>query len=222
MTSLNVLICDDHAGFRASLAALLTTRGEVVVVAETADGSAAVDAAVCLQPDVVLMDLNMPGIGGVEATRRIMDSAPHIGVVVLTMVEDDDSVFAAMRAGARGYLLKGARKAEIIRAVRAVADGEAIFGGGIAGRLIQYFDTPRPPSRSLAFPELTKREIDVLTLMAQHLPNPSIGDRLNINEKTVRNNVSSILTKLRLADRSQAILAARDAGLGSAMHDRRN
>jgi DNA-binding NarL/FixJ family response regulator len=214
MTSLNVLICDDHAGFRASLAALLTAGGEVVIVAESADGSSAVDLAVSLQPDVVLMDLNMPGIGGVEATRRIVESAPHIGVVVLTMVEDDDSVFAAMKAGARGYLLKGARKAEIIRAVRAVADGEAIFGGGIAGRLIQYFDRPRPSSQSQAFPELTKREIDVLALMAQHLPNPTIAAHLRINEKTVRNNVSSILTKLRLTDRSQAILAARDAGLG--------
>lgn len=119
MTSLNVLICDDHAGFRASLATLLTTGGEVIVMAEAADGGSAVDAAITLQPDVVLMDLNMPGMAGVEATRRIMDNAPHIGVVVLTMVEDDDSVFAAMQAGARGYLLKGARKAEIIRAVRA-------------------------------------------------------------------------------------------------------
>lgn len=215
MTGLSVLICDDHAGFRTSLAALLVTGGEVVVVGEASDGASAERAALALQPDVVLMDLTMPGMGGVEATRRIVHNAPHIGVVVLTMVEDDESVFAAMKAGARGYLLKGARRAEIVRTIRAVADGEAVFGGGIAGRLARYFDTPPPPSHAQAFPELTTREIEILGLMAQHLPNPSIAERLGLSEKTVRNNVSAILAKLRVADRSQAILAARDAGLGS-------
>ena len=182
MAGLSVLICDDHAGFRASLAALLVTGDEVVVVGEAADGASAEQAALALQPDIVLMDLTMPGMGGVEATRRILRNSPHIGVVVLTMVEDDDSVFAAMQAGARGYLLKGARRAEIIRTILAVADGEAVFGGGIAGRLARYFDTPRPPSHRQAFPELTTREVEVLALMAQHLPNPSIAQHLGISD----------------------------------------
>jgi DNA-binding NarL/FixJ family response regulator len=215
MTGVTVLICDDHAGFRTSLAALLSVQGEIEVVGEAADGAAAERSARLLQPDVILMDLTMPGMGGVEATHRIVTNAPHIGVIVLTMVEDDESVFAAMRAGARGYLLKGARKSEILRAVRGVAAGDAIFGAAIAARMIKYFNVSRPPSQTAAFPELTSREIDILSLMATHLPNPSIADRLGISEKTVRNNVSAILVKLRVADRAQAILAAREAGLGS-------
>ncbi len=214
MARLKVLICDDHAEFRASLAALLASGGEIDVIGEVADGTSAIAAARSLQPDVVLMDLTMPGIGGVEATRQIVAHSPHIGVVVLTMVEDDDPVFAAMQAGARGYLLKGARRAEIERAVRSVADGHAIFGPAIAGRLMRFFDTPRPPRNGQAFPELTAREVQVLSLMAEHLHNPQIAARLQITEKTVRNNVSSILTKLSVRDRAQAITAARAAGLG--------
>jgi DNA-binding NarL/FixJ family response regulator len=200
---------------RASLATLLVGGGEIDVVGEAADGAAAVEAVRTLQPDVVLMDLTMSGMGGVEATRRIVHQSPHIGVVVLTMVEDDDPVFAAMQAGARGYLLKGARRAEIVRAVRAVADGEADFGAAIAGRLMRFFEIPRPPRNARAFPELTAREVQVLSLMAKHLHNPAIAKQLAITEKTVRNNVSSILSKLCLTDRAQAIIAARDAGLGS-------
>jgi DNA-binding NarL/FixJ family response regulator len=148
---ISVLICDDHAHFRDGLRALLETSTEVEVVGEASDGAMAVEASMTLQPDVVLMDLTMPGMGGVEATRQLLAASPHIGVLVLSMVSDDDSVFAAMQAGARGYLLKGARKAEILRAVRAVASGEAIFDAAIASRLINYFATPRqrrPRSRS--------------------------------------------------------------------------
>jgi DNA-binding NarL/FixJ family response regulator len=214
MNALNVLICDDHAGFRASLSALLSGTEEVVVVGEVADGAHAVRAALALQPDVVLMDLAMPGIGGVQATASIVNSAPHIGVIVLTMIEDDDAVFTAIRAGARGYLLKGARRAEIVRALRAVAAGDAVFGSAIASRLIRYFDPPAAPSPPPRFPDLTPREMQVLTLMAHHLANPSIAHQLGISEKTVRNNVSAILVKLRVADRAQAILAAHEAGMG--------
>lgn len=220
MNALNVLICDDHAGFRGSLSALLGGSAEVVIVGEVADGAHAVRAALALQPDVVLMDLAMPGMGGVEATRSIVNSAPHIGVIVLTMAEDDDAVFAAIRAGARGYLLKGARRAEIVRALRAVADGDAVFGGAIASRLIRYFNPPAAASPSLRFPDLTPREVQVLTMMARPLTNPSIAHELGISEKTVRNNVSAILVKLRVADRAQAILAARDAGMGPETHRR--
>ncbi|MEP7332817.1 MAG: response regulator transcription factor [Terracoccus sp.] len=222
MNALNVLICDDHAGFRASLSALLSGSDGVVVVGEAADGAHAVRATLALQPDVVLMDLAMPGMGGVEATRAIINSAPHIGVIVLTMVEDDDAVFAAIRAGARGYLLKGARRAEIIRALRAVADGDAVFGGAIAGRLIRYFEPPAAPAPLVVFPDLTPREVQVLTLMAHHLANPAIAHQLGISEKTVRNNVSAILVKLRVADRAQAILAAHDAGIGPEKHQPEN
>ncbi len=213
MARLSVLICDDHTEFRASLAALLVGGGDIDVRGEAADGEAAVEAARARQPDVVLMDLTMPGMGGIEATRRIVEQSPHIGVVVLTMLEDDDPVFAAMRAGARGYLLKGARREEIVRAVRAVADGEAVFGAAIAGRLMRFFEAPPRPRGGQAFPELTRRELQVLALMGGHRHNPDIAKQLAINEKTVRNNVSSILTKLCLADRAQAVITAQQAGL---------
>jgi DNA-binding NarL/FixJ family response regulator len=169
-----------------------------------------------------MMDLTMPGVGGVQATRDVLAACPHIGVLVLSMVSDDDSVFAAMQAGARGYLLKGARKAEIVRAVRAVANGEAIFGADIAGRLIGYFAAGLPsqsptasPGQAAEFPELTPREVQILRLLASQLTNTEIAGQLSITEKTVRNNVSAIFAKLRVATRAQAIAAARDAGLRS-------
>jgi DNA-binding NarL/FixJ family response regulator len=209
---ISVLICDDHAHFRDGLRALLETSSEVAVVGEAPDGATAVEASLALQPDVVLMDLTMPGMGGVEATRRLLAASPHIGVLVLSMVSDDDSVFAAMQAGARGYLLKGARKAEILRALRAVASGEAIFDATIASRLINYFAAP--PPAATPFPQLTTREVEILRLLTEHLTNPEIADRLGLTTKTVRNHVSNIFSKLQVASRAEAISTARQAGLG--------
>lgn len=212
MEPISILICDDHAHFRDGLRALLETSSEVEVVGEASDGATAVDASLALQPDVVLMDLTMPGMGGVEATRQLLAASPHIRVLVLSMVSDDDSVFAALQAGARGYLLKGARKAEILRAVRAVASGEAIFDAAIASRLINYFATPPPVATP--FPQLTSREVEILRLLTEHLTNPEIADRLGLTTKTIRNHVSNIFSKLQVASRAEAISTARQAGLG--------
>lgn len=213
MESIRVLIADDHPHFRDGLRALLLSASDLEVVGEAGDGEKAISLANQLQPDVILMDLNMPGTGGIEATRRILRTSPHISVLVVSMFDDDDSVFAALQAGARGYLLKGALKAEILRSIRAVASGEAIFGPAIARRLMQYFATPRPAPTE-AFPELTEREHEILTLIAGHETNPEIATRLHLSPKTVRNHVSNIFTKLQVADRAQAIIRAREAGLG--------
>lgn len=214
MESTCVLIADDDPSFREGLSALLLSAPDLEVLGEAADGEEAISLAAKLQPDVVLMDLNMPGTGGVEATRRILHTSPHISVLVITMFEDDDSVFAALQAGARGYLLKGALKAEILRAIRAVTSGEAIFGPTIARRLMNYFAAPRPSAPPKAFPELTEREREILALVAQHQTNPEIARRLHLTPKTVRNHVSNIFTKLQVADRAEAIIRAREAGLG--------
>ncbi len=164
---------------------------------------------------MILMDLRMPGTGGIEATREILSRSPDTGILVVTMVEDDASVFAAMRAGARGYLLKGADRDEMLAAIRAVGHGEAVFGPGIARRLIRYFDTPRPVQASRdVFPELTDREREILDLVAAGRNNQEIAEGLYLSLKTVRNYVSNIFTKLRVADRAQAIVRAREAGLG--------
>ena len=217
MDPTSVVICDDHADFRRGLRALLDTSDEMQVVGEAADGAQAVAIAVRLQPDVILMDLNMPGIGGLQATADVLAACPHIGILVLSMVSDDDSVFAALQAGARGYLLKGARKAEIVRAVRAVASGGAIFGADIATRLMGYFGSPAArPNRAqtqltAAFPQLTARETEILRLIADQMTNPEVAEMLGLSEKTIRNNVSSIFTKLQVATRTQAIAMARDA-----------
>ena len=215
MEQIRVLIADDHPLFRDGLRTLLNSGLETEVVGEAATGDEAIAQAAALQPDVILMDLNMPGVNGIEATRRILHTSPHISILVVTMYEDDDSVFAAMRAGARGYLLKGADQEETLRAIKAVSRGEAIFSPAIAKRLIRYFTPMRaaatPPQ---AFPELTEREREILTLLAQGHNNAEIAQRLVLSPKTVRNHLSNIFNKLQVADRAQAIIRAREAGWG--------
>lgn len=210
---IRILLVDDHVEFLAGLRAVLSAASDIEVVGEAGDGRRGVEAALVLQPDVVLMDLQMPGMNGVDATRQIVYTSPHIGVIMLTMFEDDNSVFAAMRAGARGYLLKGAPKAEILHAVRGVAAGEAIFGSGLARRMINYFAAVRPRSPADSLPELTDRELEILELLTHHLTNQEIADRLAISLKTARNHVSNILSKLQVADRAAAIMRAREAGM---------
>ncbi len=209
-----VLIADDHAAFRDGLRALLETAGSVAVVGEAASGVETVAAVRALQPDVVLMDVNMPGLDGVEATRRIVDGSPNVAVLVLTMHDDDETVFAAIRAGARGYVLKGAGRAELIRAVNAVASGEAIFGPAVARRLMAYVERPTPRPDPAVFPELTDREREILELVAQGRSNPDITAALVLSPKTVRNHVSNIFSKLQVRDRAEAIVRAREAGMG--------
>jgi DNA-binding NarL/FixJ family response regulator len=213
---IRVLIVDDSAPFREGLRGLLESVTDTTVVGEAADGDGAIAQAARLHPDVVLMDLQMPGRNGIEATRRIVAASPHVGVLVLTMFEDDDSVFAAMRAGARGYLLKGAGQAETLRAIRAVASGEAIFSPAIARRLMSYFAGVRAQVAAQAFPELTEREREVLARIAAGRGNGEIAQEFGLSLKTVQNHVSNVLSKLQVADRAQAILRAREAGLGGA------
>lgn len=213
MTALRVLIADDHPAFRRGLAGMLSTVDDVDVVGDAPDGTIAVQRAVDLRPDVVLMDLHMPGLGGIEATADIASRLPDTAVVVLTMIEDDDALLAAMRAGAKGYVLKGADQEDIVRAVRAAAAGEVIFGPGIANRVVELLTGRRPDTASDRFPTLTDRELEVLDLVAGGLRNPEIAAHLVVSEKTVRNHISNIFAKLHV-DRSGAIVLARDAGLG--------
>ncbi|MFC0038608.1 response regulator transcription factor [Actinomadura rayongensis] len=215
MTSspIRVLVTDDHPVFRQGLKSLLVALGGIEIVAEAECGPDAVRLAAELRPDVVVMDLHMAGGNGIEATRTITRNNPSIGVLVLTMFRDDDSVFAAMRAGARGYLLKESGAEEIGRAVRAVAAGEAIYGPDIARRVLTYF-TDMPDPKRTAFPQLTDREREVLELIAQGRGNAEIAATLFLSQKTVRNHVSNIFVKLHVADRAQAIVLAREAGLG--------
>jgi DNA-binding NarL/FixJ family response regulator len=213
---IRLLIVDDHPAFRAGLRLLLESLedGEIEVVGESEDGEQALAAAVELSPDVIVMDLQMPGLGGVETTRRVVAAAPHVRVLVLTMFEDESSVFAALRAGAHGYVLKGAGQEQLARAIRAVAVGESIFSPAIATRVIESFASPPSAPGPQAFPELTEREREVLDLIARGLSNPEITRRLVLSPKTVRNHVSNILAKLQARDRSAAIVRAREAGLG--------
>ena len=214
MARIRLVVADDHTLFREGLLALFATQPELEVVGEAASGAEAVSQALALLPDVVLMDIRMPGLSGIEATRHIVRAQPAMGVIMLTMLEDDDSVFAAMRAGARGYILKGADKAEVLRTLQAVALGEALFGPGIARRLMAFLGTSGTLAPPAAFPQLTEREREVLDLIAQGLANPEIAQRLSLSPKTVGNHISNIFDKLQVADRAKAILRARDAGLG--------
>jgi DNA-binding NarL/FixJ family response regulator len=212
---IRLLIADDHPAYRRGLALMLADTGDIEIVGEADTGERAVELATSLSPDVILMDIRMPGLDGIEATRRLTRSGSTAAVVVLTMFEDDDSVFAAMRAGAKGYLLKGADQDEIERAIRAAAAGEAIFGREIAQRVIAHFANGSG-STAAAFPSLTERERDVLEMVAAGKGNATIAHELMISLKTVRNHVSNIFTKLRVSERSQAIVKAREAGLGGA------
>jgi len=214
MEPIRVLIADDHPLFRDGMHGLLDSEADTEVVGEAKTGEEAVELAEALRPDVILMDLKMPGINGIQATREVLNRSPHVGVLVVTMFEDDDSVFAAMRAGARGYLLKDARGDEVINAIRAVASGQAIFGPGIAQRLMGFFASPNPNVPPRAFPELTAREEEILALVAAGKNNAEIAGALFLSLKTVQNHVSNIFAKLRVADRAGAVIRAREAGLG--------
>lgn len=214
--ALRVMVVDDHPMFRMGLIALLSSLDGLDVVAEADSAAAAVAVAASHAPDVVIMDLHLGGSSGVEATREIVAARPDVGVLVVTMLDDDDSVFAAMRAGARGYLLKGASPDELERAVRAVANGEVLLAPAIAGRAMAYMAGLRSGGPT-PFPELTVREREVLDLVAAGLDNLSIARRLAVSSKTVRNHLSNILTKLQVADRAQAIVRAREAGMGGSV-----
>jgi DNA-binding NarL/FixJ family response regulator len=210
-----VLIADDHPLFCDGLAAVLTDGPGTELAGTATTGTEAVDLAREIQPDVVLMDLHMPEMNGIEATRRIVADCPHAAVLVLTVFDDDVSVRSALRAGARGYLLKGASREQIRCAIHAAASGEIILGAQLAARMVACFTAtaPAPP-----FPQLTGREREVLDLLAQGRANTAIATRLSLSPKTVRNHVSNILAKLQVTDRAQAIIQARDAGLGQVAH----
>jgi len=211
---IRLLIADDHTFYREGVHAMLLGLPNMEVIGETTNGEETIAHAEALQPDVILMDLKMPGTNGIEATRRVLRTSPHIKVLVVTMFEDDDSVFAAMRAGACGYVLKDADRDELVRAITAVSQGEAIFSPAIAQRLIRYFSALPQTASAIAFPDLTEREREVLHLIAQGESNMAIAKRLTLSLKTVQNHVSNIFSKLQVADRAQAIIRAREAGLG--------
>ena len=217
METIRLLIADDHLFYREGVRTLLKGVPEIEIVGDAMSGNDAVEQAAALQPDVILMDIKMPGLNGIEATRQILQAYTAIGILIVTMFDDDDTVFAAMRAGARGYLLKDADRDELVRAIAAIHRGEAIFSPAIARRMISYFARPTGGTDARApqpFPELTEREREVLDLVAKGYANPAIATQLVVSIKTVQNHVSSIFNKLQVADRAQAIIRARDAGMG--------
>jgi DNA-binding NarL/FixJ family response regulator len=210
-----VLVVDDHPLYREGLVTAVDTMPGKEVVGEAGNGQEALDLVDALGPDVVVMDLHMPVLNGVDATRLITEQHPDVSVLVLSMLEGDESVFAAVRAGAKGYLLKGADRAEIARALDAVAHGEVVFSAGIAGRVLSYFASGGSARAAVPFPELTEREREILDLVARGLTNAEIARRLVISDKTVRNHVSNVFAKLHVAGRAEAVARARDAGLGT-------
>jgi len=218
MKLIRVLIVDDHALFREGVYAILKSVPDIEIIGEAGTGKDALTLVSDLIPDVVLMDIQMPDLNGVEATEQILKNHPNMGIIIVTMLEDDDSLFSAMRAGARGYVLKGADKAEMLKSIRAVAGGEALFGSAIATRLLNFFkekqEQPRTEVASIPLPDLTVREREILDYIAHGDTNTEIAERLNLSLKTVRNHVSSIFNKLQVANRAQAALRARDSGLG--------
>ena len=218
MNIIRILIVDDHTIFRDGLYAILANVPDMEVAGEAGTGVEAVAQAATLAPDVILMDISMPELNGIEATQQVLAAKPDTGVIMLTMLEDNDSLFAAMCAGARGYILKGADKAEVLKTIRAVANGEALFGPAIAARLTTFFQNARGVSHqeidALPFPDLTDREREVLELIAAGVSNPEIAQQLSISAKTVSNHISNIFNKLQVVDRAQAIVKARQAGLG--------
>jgi DNA-binding NarL/FixJ family response regulator len=214
MDTLQVLIVDDHPLFRKGMRVLLESIPDCIVIGEADTSEAAIELAIQLQPDLILMDLQMPGGSGLDATREITRMSPHIQILVVTLFEDNDSIFAALRAGARGYILKDTDEEEMIRAIQAVGNGEAIFSPSIANHLMDFFSSSRKQIPSDVFPELTNREREILELIAVGESNPSIAESLVISLKTVRNHVSNIYSKLQVVDRAQAVVKARESGLG--------
>ena len=217
MTRIKLMIADDHRLFREGIKALLAVTDDIEIVGEVEDGESALARCQELQPDVILMDINMPGLNGIHASEQILQIQPQTRIIMLTMLEDDASVFNAMRVGARGYLLKGADPNEVLSVIRAVAEGQALFGPAIATRLMNYFKELGSKSGSTEtltlFPELTERELEILRLISQGLNNPEIAQKLVLSPKTVRNHITNIFSKLQVADRAQAIVRAREAGL---------
>lgn len=215
--TIKVLIADDHLFYREGIRTLLSTAEEIEIIGEASNGLDVITRTSELQPDIILMDLKMPGLNGIDATRQIIQKQPKVGILVITMFDDDESVFAVMRAGARGYILKDADQEELVRAITAVYRGEAIFSPTIAQRMMNYFSNVAREGKSRvnqAFPELTEREIEILEWIAQGYSNPAIANKLSLSVKTVQNYVSNILSKLQVVDRTEAIIRAREKGLG--------
>lgn len=213
MERLRIVIVEDHPMFRKGLRTLVSSVEDFEVVGEASDGDQAVQVALDLLPDIVLMDLQLPGQSGISAIREIVATSPTTRILVVTLFDDDDSVFAALRAGARGYILKDTDETDMIRAIRTIAAGESLFSAAVASRVLAFFALPHPVA-SRAFPSLTTREREILHLLARGRSNAAIATELSLSVKTIANNVSNIFSKLQVADRSEAIVRARDAGLG--------